>query len=209
VQISIAPATTVTPNIDTFNTRRISVLPQQNKVTSKYVVHRNGHKSDNPLPAVGITPTTPVELRHRAPSVVYWWGKLSLEANMKIPGPDHPISIEMSHSHIVISVAGVEIANSRQALLLREASYPPVLYVPRQDTEMTLLQRTEHSTHCPYKGDCAYFSIPVGGAKSVNAVWSYENPYAAVAVIKGHLAFYPNRVDSTTITEDRIESRRS
>jgi uncharacterized protein (DUF427 family) len=142
-------------------------------------------------------------LRDPARSVVYWAGE-SKEANMKIPGPDHPITIESSRSPIVVSVAGVEIANSRHALILREASYPPVLYVPREDTQMTLLQRTEHSTYCPYKGDCSYFSIPAGGPKSVNAVWSYENPYAAVAAIKGHLAFYPNRVDSTTISEDSV-----
>jgi uncharacterized protein (DUF427 family) len=126
---------------------------------------------------------------------------------MKIPGPDHPITIEFCHSHVVVSVAGIEIANTGQALILREASYPPVFYVPRTDTEMALLQRTEHSTYCPYKGDCSYFSIPVGGTKSVDAAWSSENPYAAVTAIKGHLAFYPNRVDSTKITEDRVESQ--
>jgi uncharacterized protein (DUF427 family) len=175
-------------------------------------VDRNGHKSDNPLPVVGITPTRRVLLRDRVPSVVYWPQRPlgrgePIEAEMKIPGPDHPITIELSRSHVVVSVAGIEIANSRHALVLREASYPPVLYVPREDAQMTLLQRTEHSTYCPYKGDCSYFTIPVGGTKSVNAVWSYENPYAAVAAIEGHLAFYPNRVDSTNVTEDRIGSQ--
>ena len=82
------------------------------------------------------------------------------------------------------------------ALLLREAQYPPVLYIPRADADMALLERTNHSTYCPYKGDCSYYSIPIGGSKSINAVWTYEDPYAAVAQIKGHLAFYRDRVDS-------------
>jgi uncharacterized protein (DUF427 family) len=81
-------------------------------------------------------------------------------------------------------------------LTLREAHYPPVQYVPRKDVDMALLERTDHATYCPYKGDSAYFSIPLGGARSANAVWSYEAPYAAVAQIKDHLAFYPDRVDA-------------
>jgi uncharacterized protein (DUF427 family) len=61
---------------------------------------------------------------------------------------------------------------------------------------MTLLKRTDNATYCPYKGDCSYYSIPVGGERATNAVWTYETPYAAVAEIKDHLAFYPNRVDA-------------
>jgi uncharacterized protein (DUF427 family) len=121
---------------------------------------------------------------------------------MRLPGPDHPITIEMSRSRVVVSVAAVPIVDSGNALLLREASYPPVLYIPREDADMSLLVRTEHATYCPYKGDCSYYSITLGGAKSVNAVWTYEKPYEAVAQIKGHLAFYPNRVDSMVITPE-------
>lgn len=122
--------------------------------------------------------------------------------NSRVPGPDHPITIEASRSHIVVSVAMIEIVNGRHALILREATYPPVFYVPRKDVDMSLLRRTDHVTYCPYKGECSYYSIPVGGAKSINAVWSYEEPYAAVAEIKGHLAFYRERVDSMSITHD-------
>jgi uncharacterized protein (DUF427 family) len=114
----------------------------------------------------------------------------------KIPGPDHPITIEPNPSRVVVTVGGRVVADSRAALALREASYPPVLYIPRQDVEMSLLERTEHSTYCPYKGECAYYSIPTGGERSGNAVWTYEAPYGAVAAIKDHLAFYPSRVDS-------------
>ena len=114
---------------------------------------------------------------------------------IKIPSPDHPITIEPNH------VAGRRIrgrphrCRSRQALTLREANYPAVQYIPRKDVDMSLLQRTDHATYCPYKGDCAYYSIPSGGERSINAVWTYEAPYAAVAEIKDHLAFYPHRVD--------------
>jgi uncharacterized protein (DUF427 family) len=114
----------------------------------------------------------------------------------KIPGPDHPITIERNRARIVVKLAGRVIADTTAALTLREASYPPVQYIPRKDVDMSLLQRTDHATYCPYKGDCAYYSIPVGGQRSANAVWTYEAPYDAVAAIKDHLAFYPDRVDA-------------
>jgi uncharacterized protein (DUF427 family) len=116
--------------------------------------------------------------------------------NIRIPGPDHPITIEANPLRVVVSIAGRTIADTREALTLREAAYRPVQYVPRRDVNMTLLERTEHATYCPYKGDCAYYSIPSGGERSVNAVWTYEAPYAAVAQIKDHVAFYPDRVDA-------------
>lgn len=115
----------------------------------------------------------------------------------KIPGPDHPIVIEQSRLHLVVSVAGRVIADTRAALELKEASYPVVYYIPRKDADMSLLQRTAHATYCPYKGDCSYYSIPLGGEKSTNAVWSYEAPYESVAQIKDHLAFYRDRVESS------------
>jgi uncharacterized protein (DUF427 family) len=115
---------------------------------------------------------------------------------MKIPGPDHPITIAANPLRVVVSVAGRVVADTREALTLREAGYRAVQYIPRKDVDMSLLQRTDHATYCPYKGDCAYYSIPSGGARSVNAVWTYEAPYAAVAGIKDHIAFYPDRVDA-------------
>jgi uncharacterized protein (DUF427 family) len=115
---------------------------------------------------------------------------------IKIPGPDHPIAIERNPARIVVTVAGRIVADTREALTLREAHYPAVQYIPGKDVDMTLLARTDHTTYCPYKGDCVYFSIPLGGERATNAVWSYEAPYAAVAVIRDHLAFYPDRVDS-------------
>ena len=122
--------------------------------------------------------------------------KTAADRPIKVPGPDHPITIERNPNQIVISVAGRIVARTRDALTLREAAYPAVHYVPRKDVDMALLQRTDHSTYCPYKGDCAYFSIPLGGERSANAVWTYEAPYPAVVSIKDHLAFYPERVDA-------------
>jgi uncharacterized protein (DUF427 family) len=112
------------------------------------------------------------------------------------PGPNHPITIEPLGRRAAVAVAGTTIAASDRALVLREASYPPVIYFPRADTRMDLLERTAHQSHCPYKGDASYYSIPAGGDRSHNAVWTYESPYEAVEAIREYLAFYPNRVDS-------------
>jgi uncharacterized protein (DUF427 family) len=99
-------------------------------------------------------------------------------------------------------VNGRRVASTREALTLKEAAYPAVQYIPRRDVDMTQLQRSSHQTYCPFKGDCAYYSIPAGGERSVNAVWTYEAPYAAVAEIQEHLAFYPDRVDAITVGID-------
>jgi uncharacterized protein (DUF427 family) len=117
------------------------------------------------------------------------------EKQIKIPGPDHPISIERNPARFVVSVAGQVIADTRNALTLREATYPPVEYIPREDIDFSQLERTDHATYCPYKGDCSYYSVPAGGKESVNAVWSYEHPFPAVEQIRGCVAFYPDRVD--------------
>ena len=121
---------------------------------------------------------------------------------VKIPGPDHPITVEKNPDRVVVRVAGQVVADTREALSLQEANYPAVQYIPRKDVDMTQLERTDNETYCPYKGDASYFSIIPGGEKTVNAVWTYENPYAPVADIKDHLAFYPDRVDSIEIIAD-------
>jgi uncharacterized protein (DUF427 family) len=105
---------------------------------------------------------------------------------MKIPGPDHPISITPANERVVVT---------SRALVLQEASYKPVFYIPREDAKMAQFARTAHSTHCPYKGDASYYTINVGDREAENAIWSYETPFPAMKQIAGHLAFYPNRVD--------------
>jgi len=129
------------------------------------------------------------------------------EKQIKNPGPDHPISIQRNPARVVVSVVGRVVADTRNALTLREADYPAVQYIPPQDVDFSQFERNDHATYCPYKGDCTYYNVPAGGEKSVNAVWSYEDPYPAVAQIKGHVAFYPDRVDE--IAEQLPRTRES
>jgi uncharacterized protein (DUF427 family) len=118
------------------------------------------------------------------------------EKTIRIPGPDHPITIERNPKRVVVTLGGQVIADTREALALREANYAAVLYVPRKDVAMDALERSETASYCPYKGEASYFSIPSGGKRSVDAIWSYEAPLDAVAAIEDHLAFYPDRVDA-------------
>ena len=93
------------------------------------------------------------------------------EKQVKLPGPDHPISVQRNSARVVVSVAGRVVADTRNALTLREVAYPAVQYIPAEDVDFSQLERTDHVTYCPYKGHCNYYSVPVGGKKSVNAVW--------------------------------------
>ncbi len=115
---------------------------------------------------------------------------------MKLPGPGHPITIAAHPNRVRVMFNGRAVADSTGALALRETNYPPVLYIPRADVDMALLERTAHATHCPYKGDASYYTIRVGERVTENAIWSYEQPYPAVAEIAGRIAFYPKRVDA-------------
>ena len=115
---------------------------------------------------------------------------------IKIPGPDHPISIERNPKRVLVMLGDQVIADTTDALTLREASYPAVQYIPRKDVDMAALDRSETSSYCPFKGDASYYSILAGGARSGDAIWTYEAPYDAVAAIRDHLAFYPDRVGS-------------
>ncbi len=118
---------------------------------------------------------------------------------IKIPGPDHPITIIPTNGRVVVKLAGQTVADSRNALTLREASYPPVHYIPLADVDQSLLAPSDHMTYCPYKGECNYHGLPHGGDRGRNAVWTYREPYEAVAAIRDHVAFYPDRVDSIEV----------
>ena len=113
------------------------------------------------------------------------------DKTVKIPGPDHPITVGKNPDRVVVKVGDVVIADTRDALSLQEANYPAVQYIPRADVDFTRLERTEHQTYCPYKGDASYYTIL---PNLVNAVWTYEQPYDAVADIRDHVAFYPDKV---------------
>jgi uncharacterized protein (DUF427 family) len=111
-----------------------------------------------------------------------------------IPNASHLIEIADCSSTVIVSEGSLEIARTSNALTLSEASYPPVRYIPRGDVDMTQLERSDHTTYCPYKGDASYYSIPALGEAGRNSVWTYEAPFEAVSEIAGHLAFYPDRV---------------
>lgn len=117
------------------------------------------------------------------------------------PGPDHPITVTQTLGRVVVTAGGKVVADTRAALTLQESTYPAVQYVPLADVDRSLLEPTSTETYCPYKGDATYYSIPAGGEKAVDAVWEYREPRPAVADIKDHVAFYPNRVDSIAIED--------
>jgi uncharacterized protein (DUF427 family) len=118
------------------------------------------------------------------------------EKTIKTPSPDHPITIEGNPNRVVVTLAGQVIADTTDALTLREAKYPPVHYIPRKDIRMDALSQSETHTYCPYKGDASYFHIPAGGERARDAIWTYQTPYDAVSPIRDHVAFYPDRVDA-------------
>lgn len=111
------------------------------------------------------------------------------------PSPEHPIDIERAGRRVTVKIDGKLIAQTENALELREAKYPAVFYIPRADVSMENLERSERTTYCPFKGDASYYGIPSLGERGKNAVWTYEKPYESVAQIAEHLAFYPDRVE--------------
>ena len=106
------------------------------------------------------------------------------------------ITIAPHPGRVRVRFNGATVADSAKALVLREGSYPPVLYLPRADAGMALLERSAHTTRCPHKGLASYYSLKVGDRTAANAVWTYETPHDQVAAIKEHLAFYSDRVDA-------------
>jgi uncharacterized protein (DUF427 family) len=123
---------------------------------------------------------------------------------MKTPGPDHPITIEAAAGRWRARFQGHVIADSAEALILREATYPPVVYFPRADVSMDFMRRTDRSTHCPYKGDAAYYTVLMDGQFAENAVWTYEAPFPAMSEIEGRLAFYPDRIEVYAVDDAAV-----
>ena len=115
-----------------------------------------------------------------------------------LPDASHPITVTPTPDRVVVTLGERTIADTTSALTLQEASYPAVQYVPLADVDPAVLERTEHATYCPYKGDASYYSLVADGETHDNVVWSYETPYDAVAPIAGHVAFYPTVVEVRT-----------
>ena len=118
-----------------------------------------------------------------------------MDKPIKVPGPDHPITIEPTPARVRVLWRGQILADTRNVLTLREERYQDVNYLPREEVDMARLTRSAHQTYCPFKGDCSYFNLPGEDESSSDAVWSYEAPFDAVAAIKDRLAFYPDRVE--------------
>ena len=119
----------------------------------------------------------------------------------KLPGREHPITIEPAGERIIVRVNDQVVADTTAALTLREAGYQPVHYIPIKDVDETLLRSSPTSTFCPYKGDASYYSVDGPAGEIEDAIWTYEHPYAAVEAIAGHLAFYADRVEITECDE--------
>jgi len=115
----------------------------------------------------------------------------------KIPGPEHPITIEDTGARVIARVGSRVVADTTRALTLREATYPPVHYIPIEDVDQSLLATSENRTYCPYKGEASYYTVTLPDGTLSDAVWFYPQPYDAVAQIAGHLAFYTDRVEVT------------
>ena len=121
---------------------------------------------------------------------------------MKIPGPDHPITLHRNPKRVQALYQGHLIADTEAAVSLKEAGYKAVQYFPREDVAMEFLHRTEHHSHCPYKGDASYYSVMRDGLVAENVVWTYEDPYPAVEQIRGLVAFYPDQVEIRELDDD-------
>ena len=115
---------------------------------------------------------------------------------MKEPSPAHPITITPHPTPVRVRLGGHIVAETERALKLCEADYDPVLYLPRGDVAADALTPNPKRSFCPYKGEAFYFGLTAGGATREAAAWSYENPFPAVARIRGYVAFYPDRVDA-------------
>ncbi len=116
-----------------------------------------------------------------------------------VPGPDHPITLEATGARVTVRLGGRVIADTVEAITLREASYPPVQYVPLADVDPAVLRPSEHRTYCPYKGAASYYALQVGDDVVPAAAWFYPAPHDAVAVVRDHVAFYPDRVDAIEV----------
>jgi uncharacterized protein (DUF427 family) len=118
------------------------------------------------------------------------------------PSAGHPITIEPTKGRVQVRVNGELVADTAAALVLQEATLPAVQYIPLADVVRDRLTRTDTSTYCPFKGDASYYSVTTSAGETVeDAIWTYEQPYPAVAAIAGHVAFYPNKAEISVVAD--------
>ena len=132
---------------------------------------------------------------------------MSMTKEQLTPGPDHPITIEPTGQRVTVTAGDQVIARSDNALTLREASYPPVQYVPIDDVDRAALRPTDHETYCPYKGDASYFTVTTPDGELENVIWTYEQPYDAVAEIRDTSRSTPTASTSRSATDPQLTPR--
>ena len=113
------------------------------------------------------------------------------------PTAEHPITITPTGKHVTVRINGDVVAETDAALTLQESTYPAVQYVPLADVVPSALPRSDTTTYCPYKGEANYYHVTTADGTVDDAIWTYEQPYAAVGEIAGHVAFYTNKADVT------------
>jgi uncharacterized protein (DUF427 family) len=112
------------------------------------------------------------------------------------PTANHPITVEPTGKHVTVRINGEVVAETDNALTLRESTYPAVQYIPLSDVVQTVLTSSDTTTYCPFKGDASYYTVTTAAGDTVeDAIWTYEQPYPAVADIAGHVAFYADKAD--------------
>jgi uncharacterized protein (DUF427 family) len=120
-----------------------------------------------------------------------------MSREIKTPGPDHPITVEKNPARVVVRVGDQVVADTTAALALQESNYPAAQYIPLADVDPAFLKDSDTTTYCPYKGDASYYTLVTADGELTDAIWTYREPYPAVAEIAGHVAFYPNKVEIT------------
>jgi uncharacterized protein (DUF427 family) len=141
------------------------------------------------------------------------------DTNYAIDGPRHRLLLHPFPRRVRARFAGETLLDSTRGSLLHESQILPRLYVPLQDVRGDLLERTEHSTHCPFKGDASYWSVRVGDRVAENAVWTYEDPIAGAEWLRGLVSVYPEHMDEWLDEDEpvyrlrdpyhRVDARRS
>lgn len=120
---------------------------------------------------------------------------------------DHPITLTPASNRWRARFAGHVIADTADAILLKEASYPQVVYFPKVDVEMSYFGQTDRHTTCPHKGQASYWTLTMEGRIEENVAWAYETPYPAMSPIAGHIAFYPDRVEIYEVDDAAVNPR--